>query len=126
MPPARSLLFGATIVAVGSDGVGKRELGPRVVAAAARVVVDVEAQSRQLGELQGAAAKGGMLVDGEWDAVRAGTKSEIDLSLADHGGLRDEDLTPNQRSTSWFNTWRLNMLLFNFSWFQVKLRTMTS
>jgi ornithine cyclodeaminase/alanine dehydrogenase-like protein (mu-crystallin family) len=43
---------------VGSDGAGKRELAPAVVAAAARVVVDVEAQSRRLGELQGAGGAG--------------------------------------------------------------------
>ena len=48
---------GAVVVAVGSDGVGKREISPTVLAAAARVIVDVETQSRHIGELQGATKK---------------------------------------------------------------------
>lgn len=74
--------------AVGSDGVGKRELAPRVVAAAARVIVDVESQSRRLGELQGATKKGhggglgGPLGDGAWDAVRARQYTASDASHA--------------------------------------------
>lgn len=60
---------GATVVAVGSDGAGKRELAPRVVMAATRVIVDVEAQSRTLGELQGMDTYG---VDGRGEVVTLG------------------------------------------------------
>jgi ornithine cyclodeaminase len=49
----RALAPDATIVAVGSDTPGKRELDASVLRAAKAVVADSEAQCRELGELQG-------------------------------------------------------------------------
>lgn len=57
--PARSPVLdrerlrpGAVVVAMGADAVGKRELGPSIVAQAALVVADSLAQCERLGELQ--------------------------------------------------------------------------
>lgn len=74
--------YGRYTAAVGSDGAGKRELAPGVVAAAARVIVDLEAQSRRLGELKGATKKsggvlGGVLGDGAWDAREVVTLGDV-------------------------------------------------
>jgi ornithine cyclodeaminase len=43
---------GATVIAVGSDGPGKRELALDVLQRADKVITDLTAQSRRLGELQ--------------------------------------------------------------------------
>lgn len=59
---ARWVEPGATVVAVGSDGPGKCELAPDLVAGADRVVVDRRDQSLRLGELQRPVSSGLMTV----------------------------------------------------------------
>jgi ornithine cyclodeaminase/alanine dehydrogenase-like protein (mu-crystallin family) len=57
---------GATVVALGSDGPGKRELAAEVVATADKVVTDVTAQCARLGELHHAVDAGLMSVGDVW------------------------------------------------------------
>lgn len=60
------LARGATVVALGSDGPGKSELDPIVVAGADKVVTDVTAQCVRLGELHHALDAGLMSADDVW------------------------------------------------------------
>lgn len=48
----------ATVIAVGSDGPGKRELDAEALARAARIVADLPAQAARLGEVHHAVAEG--------------------------------------------------------------------
>lgn len=89
---------GATVIAVGSDGPGKRELALDVLLAADKVVVDSLAQSLRLGELQHAVAAGALervAVHGELGEVlvgaKAGRERAEELIVCDLTGLGAQD-----------------------------------
>jgi ornithine cyclodeaminase len=77
---------GCHITAVGSDGVGKQELDPALLARADRLVVDSRDQCARLGELQHAIAAG---------LVRAGQAIELgEIAAGAYAGRqRDDELT---------------------------------
>jgi ectoine utilization protein EutC len=89
---------GMHITAVGSDGPGKQELDPRVLARADLVVVDRLSQCRRLGELQHALAAGLLREDqvhGQLGEVVAGRKSGrtsvSQITVADLTGVGFQD-----------------------------------
>jgi len=89
---------GLHITALGSDGPGKQELEPGVLARAERLVCDSRAQCSRLGELQHALAAG-LLRDsssvielGELTSGRApGRRSEDEISVCDLTGVGVQD-----------------------------------
>lgn len=89
---------GATVVAVGSDGPGKCELAPELVAAADRVVVDRLAQSVRLGEMQRPVSEGLLTaedVDAELGDIvigrRPGRENDTDRIVCDLTGVGVQD-----------------------------------
>jgi len=89
---------GMHITALGSDGPGKQELDPRVLAKADLVVVDRLSQCRRLGELQHALAAGLLREDqvhGQLGEVVAGRKpgrtSPSQITVADLTGVGFQD-----------------------------------
>jgi ornithine cyclodeaminase len=89
---ARWLRPDATVIAVGSDGPGKRELAADVLMRADKLVVDSLAQSRRLGELQYAA--GDLPVHGELGNVLAGRipgREGSELIVCDLTGVGAQD-----------------------------------
>jgi ornithine cyclodeaminase len=89
---------GMHITALGSDGPGKQELDPRVLARADLVVVDRLSQCRRLGELQHALAAGLLREDqvhGQLGEVVAGRKagrtSVSQITVADLTGVGFQD-----------------------------------
>ena len=99
--PAREPLLSAELVragthvtAMGSDGPGKRELDPALVAGADRVIVDDPDQSRTLGELQGFPTGTGPapVALGDVLAGRApGRVSQHDVTVCDLTGTGVQD-----------------------------------
>jgi ornithine cyclodeaminase len=89
---------GLHITAMGSDGPGKQELDPRVLARADRIVCDARAQCLRLGELQHAAAAG-VALDGipivELGAIAAGLEpgrqDDEEVTIADLTGVGVQD-----------------------------------
>jgi ornithine cyclodeaminase len=83
---------------MGSDGPGKQELDPRVLARADRVVCDSKAQCLRLGELQHAAS-GGIALDRvpivELGAIAAGLEpgrqGDDEVTIADLTGVGVQD-----------------------------------
>jgi len=89
---------GMHITALGSDGPGKQELDPRVLAKADLVVVDRLSQCRRLGELQHALSAGLLREDqvhGQLGEVVAGRKpgrtSASQITVADLTGVGFQD-----------------------------------
>jgi len=89
---------GMHITALGSDGPGKQELDPRVLARADLVVVDRLSQCRRLGELQHALAAGLLREDqvhGQLGEVVAGRKpgrtSASQITVVDLTGVGFQD-----------------------------------
>jgi ornithine cyclodeaminase len=103
--PARSPIVsagwvrpGTHVTALGSDGPGKQELDPRVVAEADLFVVDRLSQCRRLGELQHALAARLLREDevyGELGEIVAGKKqgrsSDHEITVADLTGVGFQD-----------------------------------
>jgi ornithine cyclodeaminase len=93
---------GCHITAVGSDGAGKQELDPELLAGADRLVVDSRDQCARLGELQHALAAGlvsaeravelGEIVAGR----RPGRESEDELTVCDLTGVGVQDVAAAQ------------------------------
>jgi ornithine cyclodeaminase len=89
---------GCHITAVGSDGVGKQELDPVLLARANRLVVDSREQCARLGELQHAIAAGLVRVEqaceiGEIAAGRrAGREQDDELTVCDLTGVGVQDV----------------------------------
>lgn len=91
---AELVLAGTHVTAMGSDGPGKRELDPALVAAADRLIVDDPDQSRALGELQGVPPDAGPtpVTLGDVLAGRApGRTSESDVTVCDLTGTGVQD-----------------------------------
>jgi len=89
---------GLHITAMGSDGPGKQELDPRVLARADRIVCDSKKQCQNLGELQHAAAAGIALKDSaivELGAIAAGMEpgrgGEGEVTVCDLTGVGVQD-----------------------------------
>ncbi len=91
---AEWLRAGAHVTAIGSDGVGKQELEPEVLARADLVVVDSRDQCARLGELQHALAEVGRAVElGEICAgLSPGRTSPGQLTICDLTGLGVQDV----------------------------------
>ncbi len=89
---------GATVVAVGSDGPGKQELDPELLARADKVVVDSAEQCGRLGELQHALARG-LMEPGDVHAElgdvvtgrRPGREAEGETIVCDLTGVGAQD-----------------------------------
>jgi ornithine cyclodeaminase len=88
------LARGAHMTAVGSDGVGKQELDPDVLARADLLVVDSLDQCLRLGELQHAAGEASRAVElGEICAgERDGRTDEHQLTVCDLTGVGVQDV----------------------------------
>ena len=91
--PAAAVRPGATVLALGSDGPGKQELDPALLASA-RVVADVRTQARESGELQHVdaelAANAVELADVLAGSVR-GRTSDDDVVVFDSTGTAIQD-----------------------------------
>lgn len=89
---------GCHVTAVGSDGAGKQELDPALLARADRLVVDSRDQCARLGELQHALAAGLVRADqavelGEIVAGRApGRRTDAELTVCDLTGVGVQDV----------------------------------
>jgi ornithine cyclodeaminase/alanine dehydrogenase-like protein (mu-crystallin family) len=85
---------GAHVTAVGSDGVGKQELDPAVLARADVLVVDSRDQCMRLGELQHASGEAARSVElGEICAGRrAGRGGQDQLTVCDLTGVGVQDV----------------------------------
>lgn len=95
---AEDLHEGLLVVAMGSDGVGKQELDPRVFTRAQKVVCDLKSQCFRLGELQHALAAGILsenspIVElGELTSGRAvGREDEREVAVCDLTGVGVQD-----------------------------------
>eukprot|EP00035_Acanthoeca_spectabilis_P005650 m.116011 g.116011 ORF g.116011 m.116011 type:complete len:328 (+) comp13118_c0_seq3:244-1227(+) len=102
LPDARQVQPGTTIVAVGSDGIGKQELAAEVTAAADLVLCDSLEQCRAFGELSFALKSGGLshtspkireigsaLGD---NAVLRGTNEDTRVIVCDLTGIAVQDV----------------------------------
>ena len=89
---------GCHVTAVGSDGAGKQELDPALLARADRLVVDSRDQCARLGELQHALAAGLVRAEqavelGEIVAGAApGRRSAAELTVCDLTGVGVQDV----------------------------------
>jgi ornithine cyclodeaminase len=89
---------GCLVTAVGSDGAGKQELDPALLARADRLVVDSREQCARLGELQHALAAGLVRAEqavelGEIIAGRAsGRRNDAELAICDLTGVGVQDV----------------------------------
>jgi ornithine cyclodeaminase len=85
---------GATIVAMGADAVGKRELGPGILKQASLIVADSLKQCTNVGELQWPDAKSARVV--ELGAILAGShrgrESPTDIIIFDSTGVAFQDV----------------------------------
>lgn len=89
---------GATVVAVGSDGPGKEELDPALVAGADKLVTDLTAQCLTLGELHHAVDAGLMSADEVYaelgqilEEERPGRESDDETIVCDLTGVGAQD-----------------------------------
>lgn len=91
---AKLVRAGTHVTAMGSDGPGKRELDPALVAGADRLIVDDPDQSRALGELQGMPAGVGPSPVSLGDVVAGrspGRTSNRDVTVCDLTGTGVQD-----------------------------------
>ena len=85
---------GTTIIAMGADAVGKRELGPEILKQAALIVADSLKQCGNVGELQWSDAKSfrtaelGAILSGS----QKGRQSESDIIVFDSTGVAFQDV----------------------------------
>lgn len=85
---------GATIIAMGADAVGKRELGPGILRQASLIVADSFQQCTNVGELQWSDSKSAHIA--ELGAILAGShkgrESPLDIIIFDSTGVAFQDV----------------------------------
>ncbi len=86
---------GAVVIAMGADALGKRELGPRILAQASLIVADSMGQCRAVGELQWVTGEAGGIRTVELGAIltgrEGGRRSPDDIIIFDSTGVAFQD-----------------------------------
>lgn len=87
---------GTVVIAMGADAVGKRELGPRILAQSTMIVTDSMTQCRAVGELQWATNDAAQIRTVELGAIltggEAGRRSPEDIVIFDSTGVAFQDV----------------------------------